>query len=129
MEEMEMISQYIRSRYTEELMNYLKETGIRFPENIDKQERGKKIMKSNFQMIREFKDFKPQSFGSITSEEMDKIKNHFAITERSNVELQNLRDFVVMYYSETTKSLTDSDVMSGIVGVIDLEKANRRMEV
>ena len=87
------------------------------------------VMKSNFQMLREFKNFKPQSFGFLTSEEMDKIKNHFAIKERSNVELQNLRDFVVMYYSETAKSLEDSDVMSGIVGVIDLEKVNRGMEV
>jgi len=39
MEEMELVSQYIRSRYTEELMMYLKETGIRFPENKENQER------------------------------------------------------------------------------------------
>ena len=86
-------------------------------------------MKSNFQMIREFKDFKPQGFGFLTSEEMDRIEQHFAIKERSDVELQNLRDFVVMYYSETAKSLEDTDVMSGIVGVIDLEKINRGIEV
>lgn len=86
-------------------------------------------MKSNFQMLKEFKDFKPQHMGFLTSCEMDRIEQHFAIKERSNVELQNLRDFVVMYYSETAKSLEDSDVMSGIVGVIDLEKVNRGMEV
>ena len=86
-------------------------------------------MKSNFQMIRDFKDFKPQEFGVLTSEEMDRIEQHFAIKERSNVELQNLRDFVVMYYSKTAKSLEDTDIMSGIVGVIDLEKINRGLEV
>lgn len=86
-------------------------------------------MKSNYQMLREFKDFIPQNFGFLTGEEVDKIKTHFAITERSDIELQNLRDFVVMYYGQIIKSMKNADVMSGIVGVIDAEKVRRGMAV
>lgn len=38
MEEIEIITAYIRSRYTDELKAYLKGTGIKFPENEDTEE-------------------------------------------------------------------------------------------
>lgn len=88
------------------------------------------VDKSNFRMLREFKDFTPKQFGILDGSEVNQIRKHFQIDGRSNIELQNLRDFVVMYYSEMTK--TDwhiADVMSGIVGVIDQEKWHRGMEV
>lgn len=39
MEEMELVTAYLRTRYTEELKAYLEGTGIRFPENTENQER------------------------------------------------------------------------------------------
>lgn len=42
MEEMQMVTEYLRTRYTEELKAYLEGTGIRFPEtdneNTNKEE-------------------------------------------------------------------------------------------
>ncbi len=87
------------------------------------------ITESNFHMLRNFQ-FKPKSFGFLTGEEVEIIRDHFKIKERSNIDLQNLRDFVVMYYANKTRdSLEVSDLMSGIVGVIDQEKFSRGMEV
>ena len=92
-------------------------------------------MDSNFQMLRTFK-YEPEGFGFCTPEEVRQIKDHFKIKERSDIELQNLRDFVVMYYAQLEDKMTTrdgilalSDTMSAIVGVIDNEKCNRRMEV
>ena len=87
------------------------------------------ITESNFYMLRNFQ-FKPERFGVLTGDEVKIIQDHFKIKERSNIDLQNLRDFVVMYYANKTRdSLEVSDLMSGIVGVIDQEKFNRGMEV
>ena len=88
------------------------------------------ITRSNFQMLREFKDFTPQRRGILNGEEVEKIREYFQIKERSNIDLQNLRDFVVMFYSHDTRNdFKKADIMSGIVGVIDQEKWNRGMEV
>ena len=87
------------------------------------------IIKSNFQMLREFK-FEPRQFGILSGEEVKKIRDYFQIEERSNVDLQNLRDFVVLFYDlKKEKSMGAYDVMSGIVGMIDEEKWKRGMEV
>lgn len=96
------------------------------------------VTKTNFHMLREL-DFKPAEFGVLSNAEVRQLREHFQISERSNVELQNLRDFVVMYFSEkmdaekkkdsNDKYLEVYDLMSGIVGVIDQEKWNRGMEV
>lgn len=87
---------------------------------------------SNFQMLRTF-DFKPAQYGVLNSAEVAQITEHFLIKDRSNIELQNLRDFVVMFYSRKIdhdgNALELSDIMSGICGVIDSEKWNRGMEV
>ena len=92
-------------------------------------------MDSNFQMLRTFK-YEPESFGFCTPEEVRQIKDHFKIKERSDIELQNLRDFVVMHYAQLEDNMTTrdgilalSDTMSAIVGVIDNEKCYRGMEV
>ena len=94
-------------------------------------------MKSNYQMLVTFKDWTPQKWGWVTNDEVDIINKHFAIKERSSIELQNLRDFVVMYYSikmdndslTPREKFTQSDIMSAITGVIDIEKNRRGMEV
>lgn len=86
------------------------------------------IVKTNFTMLREFSDFKPKSFGFLDGNEVERIRNQFQIAERSDLDLQNLRDFVVLYYSEK-RDIENADILSGIVGVIDQEKVNRGLEV
>ena len=95
-------------------------------------------MKTNFHMLREF-EYHPEHFGWCNAKEVENIVEHFQLKERSDVELQNLRDFVVMYYTcvaERPKLDGDSqhvlelqDTMSAITGVIDEEKFRRGMEV
>ena len=102
--------------------------------------KGDVTMDTNFQMLRSFK-YEPESFGFCTPEEVRQIKDHFKIKERSDVELQNLRDFVVMYYDHLEDKLMADDkythdeyrrlydTMSAVTGVIDNEKYHRGMEV
>lgn len=94
-----------------------------------------KITKTNFQMLQEFKDFKPAVFGFLSEEECDKIRKHFMIPQRSDIELQNLRDFIVMFYtreapdSRKSEFMTQMDIMSGLTSVIDNEKFDRGLSV
>jgi len=94
-------------------------------------------MDTNFHMVRSFK-YNPEHFGICNGDEVRQIEDHFKLNERSDVELQNLRDFVVLYYSEQTHKLREEnnddfmkvcDTMSAITGVIDEHKWNRGMEV
>lgn len=85
------------------------------------------VMDTNYKMLRDFKGFKPKRFGILDADEVREIRRHFRIGGRSNIGLQNLRDFVVLYYSKSKPE--DMDIMSGIVGVIDEEKIKRGMEV
>ena len=97
------------------------------------------ITKTNFHMLREL-DFKPAEFGVLSNAEVEQLRKYFQLEERSDVELQNFRDFTVMYFAqklaeerkketEDDKYLAVYDLMSGITGVIDQEKWNRGMEV
>lgn len=92
-------------------------------------------MESNYQMLLAFKDFKPKKFGFINVKEAKQIVKHFHIEERSDVELQNLRDFIVMYYTmkidkkDMDNYLTQMDIMSAITYVIDEAKISRGLEV
>ena len=56
------------------------------------------ITKTNFHMLREL-NFNPKNFGILAWDEVDYLRDHFQLEERSDVDLQNLRDFVVMYFS------------------------------
>ena len=95
--------------------------------------------KSNFQMCKEIMDYELKEYGRINQKEVEDIKNIFKIINRTNIELQNLRDFVVMYFSknvskydivkEKEKVRTMMDKMSAICAVIDEEKWNRGMPV
>lgn len=87
-------------------------------------------MKTNYQMLLDFEPFKFQNRGWINESETAIIKKNFKITERTDVDLQNLRDFVVMFYA--TKENTNfelMDKMSAIVAVIDEEKFHRGLEI
>lgn len=94
-------------------------------------------MDTNFHMIRTF-EYNPKHFGVCNGDEVKQIEKHFKLNERSDVELQNLRDFVVLCYSEMSQKLREKDdkeymkiydTMSAITGVIDNHKWNRGMEV
>ncbi len=97
--------------------------------------------KTNFQMIMGLIDmkFQPKQWGVLDASEIKTLREAFNIGARTNLELQNLRDFVVLYFS--TRKATERerkhykkldslhDLMSGICGVIDDEKIERGMEV
>ena len=95
-------------------------------------------MKTNFHMLRSF-EYHPEHFGLCNVKEVENIVEHFQLKERSNLDLQNLRDFVVLYYAfvthtseldeDTKRVLELQDTMSAITGVIDEEKFRRGMEV
>lgn len=95
-------------------------------------------MLTNFQMLRSFK-YEPEHVGFCTEEEVKLINEHFEIDKRSDIELQNLRDFIVMYYARLIDKAIEekrredsyklSDTMSAITGVIDDSKFKRGMEV
>ena len=93
-------------------------------------------MKSNYQMIMEIKDWKPVRHYIISDGEVNHIKEVFCIEDRTDTELQNLRDFVVMYYGMEADRHHDHeeifdimDKMSAITYVIDNEKFIRELEV
>lgn len=90
-------------------------------------------MKSNYQMLLSIKEWKPKHFGFLSVDEIKYLKDVFKIADRTDNELQNLRDFVVMYYTlkhyEKPITRTNGDVMSAICGVIDGEKMERGMEI
>lgn len=105
-------------------------------------------MKTNYQMLLDFESFKFRKWGFINKNETEIVKKNFKIEERTDIELQNLRDFVVMYYTMKEKediafndSLKEKDKnldntlfelmnkMSAIVAVIDEEKFKRGLEV
>ena len=83
------------------------------------------ITKTNFQIMRELKDWYPKCFGIISNEEIQKIADTFQIAERDEINLRNLRDFCVMFYSrdddeeDKRKTIEDMDKLSAIVHVID----------
>ena len=90
-------------------------------------------MKSNYQMLLSIKEWKPRQFGFLFDDEMMYLRDVFKIADRTDNELQNLRDAVVMYYTikfyKEKPTTTNSDIMSGICYVIDCEKVKRGMAV
>ncbi len=86
------------------------------------------IAKTNYHMLKSL-DFKAKHHGWLEEDEVNTLRKHFCIGERSDIDLQNLRDFVVLYFSGKTRDMEIHDLMSGIVGVIDNEKNNRGLEV
>ena len=75
-------------------------------------------MRTNFQMVVDFKDYMPAQRGFTSNEEMQRISEHFGLANMTTLELQNLRDFVVMFYRH--ESMRDKfEAMLSITAVID----------
>lgn len=55
-------------------------------------------MKTNFQMIMDIRDFRPETRGFTSIGEIKMLMNHFGLDSMSLLELQNLRDMVVLMF-------------------------------
>lgn len=91
-------------------------------------------MDTNFHMIRDLGDWKPKEHSFISNDEAEYLRKHFHIKEFSNVELQNFRDFTVMYFGRKAEKKEPGwhdewDLMSAITYIVDIEKVDRGMEV
>ena len=73
-------------------------------------------------MVREFADYMPQDKHITSREEIEKISRHFNLEEMSALELQNLRDFVVLFYTSNESLFDKREAMYSITAVIDMFK-------
>ena len=73
-------------------------------------------------MVREFADYMPQEKHITSREEIEKISRHFNLEEMSALELQNLRDFVVLFYTSNENLFDKREAMYSITAVIDMFK-------
>lgn len=96
------------------------------------------ITETNFQMLRQLnKEFVPKRKGIVDMDEIYFIDKNLHLNERNILDLRNLRDFTVMYFSSLMKnyeydfkaSLSLSDKRSAIVSVIDNKIFNKGGEV
>lgn len=99
--------------------------------------------KSDYHYILELDEkYSPAKRGFVNASEMKAISTTLDLSARSNIELQNIRDMTVMFYSmlidaakheDSSPKLNDwmtySDKMSAVVCVIDNERINRGMAV
>lgn len=88
---------------------------------------------TNFQNLRELlKSYIPKTFGIVTVEEYSLIKDSLQLEGMEIIDLRNLRDFVVLFFSgknEDKPDMADMDRMSAITAVIDKEIIERGGEV
>lgn len=69
-------------------------------------------------MVKDFEGYMPERSGFTSNEEMQRIAEHFCLAEMTALELQNLRDFVVLWYRND--HLRDKfEAMLSITAVID----------
>lgn len=99
--------------------------------------------KTDFHAIQELREkYAPKVRGIVSGEEAKTICEVLEIDKRNNIELQNIRDMVVMIYGQwfdksrdqygvqaVDKSAEYLDAMSAITCVIDHEKFKRGMGV
>lgn len=97
--------------------------------------------KTDYHAIMELKNsYTPAQHGIVSGAESDKIMAVLEIKSRNDIELQNVRDMVVMLYSRWSERMREKEVgdscvmelmdaMSAICCVIDQEKFNRGIEV
>lgn len=97
--------------------------------------------KTDYRAIRELKEvYKPVQRGIVSGAETEQINAVLEIKSRNSIELQNVRDMVVMLYSRWSEAARAKencvqetmelmDAMSAICCVIDQEKFNRGLEV
>jgi hypothetical protein len=85
-------------------------------------------------MIVDFKEYAPETAGITSLNEVRKITDHFEIEGKSALDLQNLRDMVVLVYGDwmrAERKLNNweefdrlSEAMQSITAVIDYYKYN-----
>lgn len=94
--------------------------------------------KTDFQAIRELQQrFSPTVRGVLSQAEVQLITSILELADRTNIELQNIRDASVAYYGaaadaardDASKAMELMDAMSGVCGVIDQEKFRRGMSI
>jgi len=96
-------------------------------------------MKTNFQMIMDIREYRPETRGFTSNSEIKMLMNHFGLDKMSLLELQNLRDMVVLMFrewmqddrskGEIDEMMSKSDAMQSITGVIDHFKMRAGGEV
>ena len=96
-------------------------------------------MKTNFQMIMDIRDYRPETRGVTSIGEIKMLMNHFGLDKMSLLELQNLRDMVVLMFrewmqddrskGEIDEMMSKSDAMQSITAVIDRFKMKAGGEV
>lgn len=96
-------------------------------------------MKTNFQMIMDIRDYRPETRGVTSIGEIKMLMNHFGLDKMSLLELQNLRDMVVLMFrewmqddrskGEIDEMMSKSDAMQSITAVIDHFKMKAGGEV
>lgn len=108
--------------------------------NPDQGGHHKMTQKTDYHAIMELKKvYVPAIRGIVTADEEVLIRKVLEIDARNNIELQNIRDMVVMMYSRWSGSLKRADnistivkvmdAMSAICCVIDQEKSKRGLPV
>lgn len=96
--------------------------------------------KTDYHMISELKTkYTPAQRGVVSTSEIALIRDTLEISSRNNIELQNIRDMVVMLYGRWTDSgqqkgdvpaaMQLMDAMSAITHIIDQEKLERGLPV
>lgn len=96
-------------------------------------------MRTNFQMVRDLYWYEPENSGTTSMSEIKMLREHFGLDEMTKLELQNLRDMVVIMYSNWTREArskndwdefdSKQDAMQSIVAVIDLALYGERQEI
>lgn len=76
-------------------------------------------MRTNFQMVREFTEYMPKDRHITSIDEIHQIEEHFGLSEMTKLELQNLRDFVVLFYTSYEHLENKREAMYSITAVID----------
>lgn len=99
------------------------------------------VTKTDFHAIKELKEvYRPAQRGIVNGADAEQIEAVLEIKSRNDIELQNVRDMVVMLYGRWSEAARAKegcvqetmelmDAMSAICCVIDQEKFNRGMAV
>jgi len=96
--------------------------------------------KTDFHALKELRSiYTPASRGYVTAAEIETISHILELDDRSDIELQNIRDMCVMLYSDAIErrraehdvpgTTSEMDAMSAICTVIDQKKVERNLEV
>lgn len=97
------------------------------------------VTKSDFRSVMELhKQFTPATLRFITEDEKKVIQSTLELDGRTNIELENIRNAVVMLYqqwaesarnrNDMDKALQEMDAMDAICTVVDQLKLERGME-